>query len=117
MESRIPITYPSVVEFSFHGEAVQNDALSLKSIAVVDPVQQSRVGELRVLEATGGMIKIMVDTVDAIPDPVFYRVRMKQLNSSQPSTIVYAGTDVVLHGWISCVLARSTLTRCAAWCA
>jgi hypothetical protein len=83
--------YPSTVEFYFYGEPSQNDAMSLKSIAVVDPTQQTQIGELHVLEATGGMIKLQVDTADVLSDPMFFRVRMKQINSSQPSFLSYAG--------------------------
>lgn len=92
VEAVISILFPSIVELSFLGEAEDSDALSLKDIAIIDSIQQGKVGELQLEYATGGMIAISVHTVAAITDPVFYKVQMKQSNTTLPSAAVYAGT-------------------------
>lgn len=88
----ISILFPSTVELSFLGEAEDSDALSLKGIAIIDSIQQGKVGELQLEYATGGMIAISVHAVTAISDPVFYKVQMKQSNTTLPSAVVHAGT-------------------------
>lgn len=92
VDTVILILFPSIVEISFLGEVEDSDSMSLKGIAIIDSTQQSRVGELQLEYSTGGMIAVSVLAVAAIPDPVFYRVQMKQTSTALPSAAVYAGT-------------------------
>lgn len=91
VEVGVSIAFPTTAELTFRGEVIDGSSVSLKGIAVKDSARQNQVGQLRAIKSTGGSVLIQVDTSSAIPDPLFYRVKMRKRSSNATATLVYAG--------------------------
>ncbi|KAG1703122.1 hypothetical protein DVH05_008034 [Phytophthora capsici] len=83
-EALIKLPYVSTAEIVFHGEVSEQDALYLKAIAVRDYTQESMVGDILFVRATGGMVYIDIVTANSTLDPVLYRAYVNDASNEAP---------------------------------
>ncbi|KAF1792546.1 Immunoglobulin-like fold [Phytophthora cactorum] len=91
VEAFIDLSYATSAEIIFRGVVSVDNAVYLKSISIRDYTQESKVGEIEFVRATGGMIYIEVSTAKSIPDPVLLRAHVKEAGSAESTALRFAG--------------------------
>ncbi|KAH7479022.1 Titin [Phytophthora ramorum] len=94
----ITLAYASTAEIIFRGVVAVEDGLYLKTIALRDYTQESTVGVVEYIRATGGMIYLEINTAESIPEPVWYRVYVKTLNSNESPALRFTGDGLQYLG-------------------
>ncbi|KAL4152231.1 hypothetical protein PRNP1_009165 [Phytophthora ramorum] len=94
----ITLAYASTAEIIFRGVVAVEDVLYLKTISLRDYTQESTVGVVEYIRATGGMIYFEVNTAESIPEPVWYRVYVKTLNSNESPALRFTGDGLQYLG-------------------
>ncbi|KAL4096057.1 hypothetical protein PRIC1_009422 [Phytophthora ramorum] len=94
----ITLAYASTAEIIFRGVVAVEDVLYLKTIALRDYTQESTVGVVEYIRATGGMIYLEINTAESIPEPVWYRVYVKTLNSNESPALRFTGDGLQYLG-------------------
>ncbi|POM77986.1 Hypothetical protein PHPALM_4551 [Phytophthora palmivora] len=92
VETMIHLSYASTAEIVFRGEVSVEDKLYLKPISIRDFTQESMVGEIEFVRATGGMIYIEVNTVKPIPVPVLLRAYVKPADTVDSRVLRFTDT-------------------------
>ncbi|KAG2939403.1 hypothetical protein PC115_g3107 [Phytophthora cactorum] len=98
VEAFIDLSYATSAEIIFRGVVSVDNAVYLKSISIRDYTQESKVGEIEFVRATGGMIYIEVSTAKSIPDPVLLRAHVKEAGSAESTALRFAGDGLQYRG-------------------
>ncbi|KAI9995616.1 hypothetical protein PInf_012681 [Phytophthora infestans] len=98
VDAFIGLSYASTAEIVFRGVVPVDSTLYLKSISLRDYTQESKVGDIEFVRATGGMIYIEVYTAPSISDPVLLRAHVKQAGSAGPPALRFAGDGLQYRG-------------------